>query len=524
VLGSVVMVLGALRLKGSQMGERDLESMIDACSIGLAIAVLAWQPLIEPRLTAADVPTAARLVSGSYPMFDVVVVAMMCWILLGSRGRSATAVLLVAGSAAYLFADLTYTVRIDRGTIDDPSLAWLDTIWLVAYGLFLLAVLHPSARRITRARSNDQRTITRSRLALSGLTLIAPIVALGMSGADARHLVLALSVECVLVVLVLLRLADLAAGERRARAALANRELLFRSLVQNASEALVLLKPDGVVWYASPAVGALLGVDHAELEGAPFLDTVAGLDRLATERLVSSVVGSAGMVVTGEVRFVGAMGTTWLELRLTNMLHESAVQGIVVNVHDVSARRQVQDELERRASTDPLTGLPNRTVFLDRLSEVLEPGSVPGIAVVYCDLDGFKEVNDRFGHDEGDRLLVIAAARLAGSVRSGDVLARLGGDEFAVLVDAPGACSHAETIATRIVEALRMPLVIGGESVSISVSVGVSCMSGEIDAADSLIRSADAAMYRAKRAGGDRVVISVHASAAAAPAAIASGR
>jgi diguanylate cyclase (GGDEF)-like protein len=175
----------------------------------------------------------------------------------------------------------------------------------------------------------------------------------------------------------------------------------------------------------------------------------------------------------------------------------------------------VQDELERRASTDPLTGLPNRTVFLDRLAEAVAGGQLAGIAVVYCDLDGFKAVNDRFGHDEGDRLLMIAAARLAGSVRSGDVVARLGGDEFAVLLHGASACGRAEAIATRIVESLRMPLVVDGVTVAVSVSVGVSCMSGEIDSPSDLVRSADAAMYRAKRAGGDRVVISVHGRASA---------
>jgi diguanylate cyclase (GGDEF)-like protein len=207
------------------------------------------------------------------------------------------------------------------------------------------------------------------------------------------------------------------------------------------------------------------------------------------------------------------VGTTWLELRLTNLLHEPAVRGIVVNLHDVSARRQVQDELEHRASTDALTGLPNRTVLLEQLAHVLTLGPTPEVAVVYCDLDGFKAVNDRFGHDEGDRLLVVVAARLAASVRNHDLVARLGGDEFAVLVQGPSSRARAEAIATRIVEALRIPLAVGGASVPVSVSVGVACRSGQVETPSALLRSADAAMYRAKRAGGDRVVLSVAGSA-----------
>ena len=198
---------------------------------------------------------------------------MMCWILLGSRGRTATRALLVAGSAAYLAADLSLHGP-HRPGHDRRSLpGWLDTLWLVAYGLYLLAVLHPSARRVTRARSNEQRTISRSRLALSGLTLIAPIIALGISGADARHLAVALTVEGVLVVLVLLRLADLASGERRARQALSDRELLFRSLVQNASEAVVVLDPGrGRVVRLSCGARACSVSRRGDLHDSPFFD------------------------------------------------------------------------------------------------------------------------------------------------------------------------------------------------------------------------------------------------------------
>jgi diguanylate cyclase (GGDEF)-like protein/PAS domain S-box-containing protein len=509
LVGSATMVLGALRLKGSQAGERDRESMIDACSIGLAIAVMAWRPLIEPRLDLTDASPLGRMVSGSYPLFDLIVLAMMCWILLGVRKKNVTTALLVVGAATYLAADLAYTIRIDRGTIDDPSLAWLDTLWLVAYGLYLLAVVHPGAGDVVKAPSVDHRTISRSRLALSGVTLIAPIVALGMSGVDARHVVVALAVECTLVVLVLIRLADLAAGERRAQKELSDQELLFRSLVQNASEAVVVLDADLVVGYASPAVRSLLGVAPDALLGHSLVEAVAGLDSEESARLVASAVSAPAMVVTGEVPLVDVMGTTWLELRLTNMVHEPAVGGIVVNLHDVSARRLVQEELEWRASTDALTGLPNRATFLDRLGQALD-GTREDVAVIYCDLDGFKSVNDRFGHEEGDRVLELAAGRLAGAVRGDDLVARLGGDEFAVLIQGPSAGSRAATVAARIVSALQSPLVADGTVLAVSASLGVSCTNGRAEVPATLLRSADQAMYQAKRAGGNRFVVAEH--------------
>ena len=508
VLGSLVIVAGALRLKSAHVGEGDREGLIDATSIGLAAAVLLWNPLIEPRFNLADTPLLARVVNASYPILDVVVLAMMLWLLLGARRWTPTTVMLVGGAVFYLLADFAYTVRIDQGTIDDPSMNWLDSLWLVAYGLYLLAAMHPSARLIGRTVPADERPISRGRLALSGLTLLAPMIALGMGGTDVPHLLFAVVVEAALVVLVLLRLSDLAAGERRARQAVHDRERYFRSLVQNSSEAMLVFDRDGVVTDASPAVQALLGVSAPELVGNRASDVIPGLDREATGSVWATLMATTDVVITAEVPITTEVGTRWLEMRATNLLADPAVAGLVVNVHDVTARRQVQNDLERRAFTDSLTGLANRALFHDRLEQFLSRRDPRDLAVIYCDLDRFKDVNDHFGHAEGDRLLEVTGARLAAAVRSEDTVARLGGDEFAVLISGDDALRVAEEIAGRIVEELRRPLTVGSESVPVSVSVGVACArAGSAEGARVLMHSADEAMYRAKRAGGDRVVV-----------------
>jgi len=508
LLGSVVLVAGALRLKGAHVGEGNREALIDATSIGLAAMVLLWHPLIEPRLNVADTPVLARVVNASYPILDVVVVAMMLWLLLGSRRWTPATVMLVGGSVFYLLADLAYTIRIDQGTIDDPSLNWLDSLWLIAYGLYLLAALHPSARLLGRTVPSDDRPISRGRLALSGLTLLAPMLALGVTGTDLPYLVFAVLVEIALVVLVLLRLSNLAAGERRARQAMNDRERYFRSLVQNSSEAMLVFDSEGIVTDASPAVKTLLGVSAPELVGHRASDVIPGLDREATGNVWSTLLATADVMITAEVPIATEVGTRWLEMRATNLLADPAVAGLVVNVHDVTARRQVQSELERRAFTDSLTGLANRALFHDRLDQFLNRRDPPDVAVIYCDLDRFKDVNDHFGHAEGDRLLEVTGARLATAVRSEDTVARLGGDEFGVLITGTDALEVAEEIAGRIVEELRRPLMVSGESVPVSVSVGVACArAGSGEGARVLMHSADEAMYRAKRAGGDRVVV-----------------
>jgi diguanylate cyclase (GGDEF)-like protein/PAS domain S-box-containing protein len=507
VVASVVMLVGALRLKGAHAGERDREASIDAASIGLAAAILFWHPLVEPRFGVEGVPLLSRLVTASYPVLDVVVLAMVCWLALTSRRWTAATALLVLAAVTFLVADVAYSLRLDHGALQDPALGWLDSLWLVAFAGYLLAVLHPTASEIGRSAPVEGRSISRGRLLLSGAALLAPITAVALSDAALHHLLMAVVVEAVLVALVLVRLADLAAGERRARQALLDRERYFRSLVQNSSEAVVVLDVDGMVHDASPAVRTLLGVEPEALVGRRLSRSVAGLDPAAMDALLLAAATGPDEVVSGDLAIGAATGVRWLEMRTTDLLGEPAVSGLVVNLHDVTDRHQVQDELERRALTDGLTGLANRVLFLDRLAQAHRRRQPPELAVVYLDLDRFKEVNDRYGHADGDQLLQAVAARLSSAVRPEDTVARLGGDEFAVLVQGPAAGTVARGVARRIVEAMRTPVPLPGARIVAPVSAGVADTRQVGSGADALLRAADAAMYRAKRAGGDRVVV-----------------
>jgi diguanylate cyclase (GGDEF)-like protein len=150
---------------------------------------------------------------------------------------------------------------------------------------------------------------------------------------------------------------------------------------------------------------------------------------------------------------------------------------------------------------DELTGLPNQRLFDDRLSLAIAHSSRERsrLAVLYLDLDGFKAVNDSFGHGLGDRVLVELAGRLRGSVRGEDTVARLGGDEFAVLLPQVTGAADAGRVVHKLVDALRAPFVVDGSEVAIRASVGVAVFPDDGDSAGALVRSADAAMYRAKQ-------------------------
>jgi diguanylate cyclase (GGDEF)-like protein len=170
---------------------------------------------------------------------------------------------------------------------------------------------------------------------------------------------------------------------------------------------------------------------------------------------------------------------------------------------DVTAHRTLERQLEHQASHDPLTGLPNRALYMDRLAAALAraAGARHACAVLLLDLDGFKHLNDSLGHDHGDRLLVSVARRLRRCLRGEDTVARLGGDEFAILLEEVGDLSEALRVAERVAAALRVPVQLAEQEVFAGASIGIALSSSADDRPEDLLRFADVAMYRAKETG-----------------------
>jgi diguanylate cyclase (GGDEF)-like protein len=217
---------------------------------------------------------------------------------------------------------------------------------------------------------------------------------------------------------------------------------------------------------------------------------------LSTERPFGLVVCSE----TGENR-------RWTndERRLVSQL---ALEGslVVENAALRATDRERIDELARQAFHDPLTDLPNRALFADRLDHALARlgRTDQSVAVLLLDLDGFKQINDSFGHEAGDQLLIAVSQRLRGCLRPADTVARLGGDEFTILVEEITELREATRVAERIEDALRAPFMLEGHEASITTSIGIAFSKADHADPDELIRNADAAMYKAKRAGKAR--------------------
>jgi diguanylate cyclase (GGDEF)-like protein len=196
-----------------------------------------------------------------------------------------------------------------------------------------------------------------------------------------------------------------------------------------------------------------------------------------------------------------------LELRL------SAAERMVARLEEgeqtEAALRRAEERLAHQSSYDPLTGLPNRTLFMNRLEQALLSASRQrdAVAVLFLDLDGFKVINDTLGYASGDELLAGVAGRLAASVRAGDTIARFGGDEFTVLLEGITHQDDAIRVAERITEELRMPLALGGREVFVTASIGIAVNGTGQERPDDLLQHADVALHRAKGAGRSRRIV-----------------
>ncbi|HXI81195.1 MAG TPA: EAL domain-containing protein [Verrucomicrobiae bacterium] len=219
--------------------------------------------------------------------------------------------------------------------------------------------------------------------------------------------------------------------------------------------------------------------------------------------------GTIGSILIGN-RLTQGTSFTEDDLRLLETLANQAAAALENGQLEQSLAElsRLKEELRHQAYHDPLTGLGNRSLFTEQVnSRIANPG--PGLlpVVLFVDLDDFKVVNDSLGHVAGDRLLVAVADRVRNCVRSGDVAARLGGDEFAILLDDVADLNRALAVCKRLLEALKVPVPIEGQELSISASIGIAAGRDELDRADDLLRNADVAMYMAKSQGKSQYAI-----------------
>lgn len=268
-----------------------------------------------------------------------------------------------------------------------------------------------------------------------------------------------------------------------------------------------------VIW--SPGLEEIHGLSKGEFAGTwqDWKNRIYADDHAKTERVVQEAMSSG--LMEGEWRAVWPDGTLhWLSAcgRVIKDEVGRPVRMVGINM-DITDKKQSDDLIWRQAHFDGLTGLPNRTMFRDRLLEEMRNAhrkNLP-LALIFLDLDGFKDVNDTLGHDKGDELLKEIAIRLKSCVRNSDTVARMGGDEFTIILPGLYEPDSVETAVSKILNLMASPIVLGDEVVYISASLGITFYPSDARDIDELIRNADQAMYAAKQKGKNRCHYFTHA-------------
>jgi diguanylate cyclase (GGDEF)-like protein len=283
---------------------------------------------------------------------------------------------------------------------------------------------------------------------------------------------------------------------------LALQNVRFEAALDNMTQGLCMLDAESRIAVLNRRLADILGID-----------SIADYINSPPERLVEAAVHT-GIVTrsTGEALFLFGRSTSEAPATLcceltdgrTITASRQAVEGggWVATFEDITERRKAEFRLEYMALHDALTDLPNRVLLRAHLErQCVSIARSGGLAVLYLDLDHFKEINDTLGHPVGDVLLQVVAERLRGCVRDDDVLARLGGDEFAVIQSNANQPSQARTLARRLVDVISAPYQINGNQITVSVSIGVALAPGDGTTADSILKAADLALYGAKAEG-----------------------
>jgi diguanylate cyclase (GGDEF)-like protein/PAS domain S-box-containing protein len=471
--------------------------VIDACIITVGAGLVSWVLLIVPYFRSEDMAPLARLTAITYPLGDIALVAVAFRLVVGSARRPPAFWLLAASVVSILIADALYGFMNLSGTWHEHNP--VDLGWVVFYVGWGAAALHPSMHELSvRSTASPRGGARRVALVSSAAMIPAAVLFFQQAKGPITDGYAIAGAGAVLFALVLLRTTGLAGEVADTR-----NEARFRALFDNASDAVVVIDNLGRVKYLTPSTERVLGQDTGAMLDQPIGNFLAEED----ERALSVLLTTIGGTTTAEWRVAGADGTVrHVEVISADLRGDPRVDGVVLTMRDVSERKILDAELRRQALHDTLTGLPNKSLFEDRVGHALGRAdrSNGEVAVLFLDLDNFKLVNDSLGHAAGDELLIAVSARLLSVLKSGDTVARFGGDEFVVLIEDADAYAAAEAVGQRLQDALHEPFQLGQEEVPLHASIGSAVGRAGKCTPSQLLRDADLAMYVAKRNGRAR--------------------
>jgi diguanylate cyclase (GGDEF)-like protein/PAS domain S-box-containing protein len=289
-------------------------------------------------------------------------------------------------------------------------------------------------------------------------------------------------------------------------------ERRFSHLFRNFPVGICLLDDSGEFVEVNEMFCDMLGFSREQLIGTAYAQIVHPDEVVEANDTRLEVIAQGRPVVHTERRLIRSDGSVLWARFNTRRFDDSGQPFSLAALEDITARKEAEARLIALALHDSLTGLPNRRLLLDRLEQALARSRRDGqdVAVLFLDLDSVKRVNDSLGHEAGDQLLIEVAKNLTAVVRDVDTVARLGGDEFVLVCEQVSGREELVALAQRVLDAVRIPVDVGGETVVVTASIGVVTPASPSDRPQDLLRAADAAMYEAKNGGKARYIIDFH--------------
>ncbi|MEA2634015.1 MAG: hypothetical protein QOH92_782 [Chloroflexota bacterium] len=504
-------VAGIAVFPGRHRGASRIAFLLDGAILAGALVLISWATVLGGVYRANTGVGPSALTGLAYPISDIVM-AVMALLLVGrTAGYGRLPLLLVmTGIFANLLAD-SASVYLTTVTGHAPP-AIMGTGWVAGFLLMALGAVRASLLAGSAPRADDRPPARWAIFVPYIPVAVAAVIAVlkNVSGPPEALLLWDLIVVVALVIVrqFIVILDNQALNEKLAlqTAALLESEDHFRSLVQNSGDAVLLANADGVVRFASSSIDRFFAYSSTELVGQPFSELLHPDDQPAFAAGLKKALTASALPVVVHCRFRHKLGGwTHCEVTITNLLHRSSSQAIVLNIRDVTDRKDMEARLAHLAAHDPVTSLPNRLSFRNQLDEALER-SVPGrgVAVLALDIDDFKLVNDALGERASDDLLGMIGGRLGKLIPPDDVVARLGADEFAVLMKNVVHEDQPVRLAERIVEHFKAPFKVQEREIILRLSMGIASQVGREDTAETMMRNADIALNAAKALGKGR--------------------
>lgn len=506
ILSTIGAVVAFVRLRRRPDAGELLDALVVGASLGVGTGVLVVLPLLSGDLATG---TLSRTILITQPLLMVTLLAATWRFTSSTTAHTAASLALAAGMGTLLATSVGMGVLASLGRYRPEGPLTIG--WILATGLIAIGAVHPSASSLTEPGVTERPRSPFRRVAADAVAALA-LPGLMMSRAESPDDVLIAVVAAAVLAMVTLRVWRLLRALGRTQAsevALQQRSHNRRleALVRHTADVLLVIGIRGHVDYASPSAAAMFGADPTGWSRRELAEHIHPDERDATVgALVERLDAHDGRPVRIRARFVDRSDReVHTELVAIDLLEDPDVAGVVVTIRDTTERTGLEAELRHLAFHDALTGLPNRALFQDRLMQALTRARrCDGrVAVLICDLDDFKDVNDTMGHPAGDQLLRELARRFEDSLRATDTVARIGGDEFAVLCEDLGSTRDAVFTARRLLAATDAPIRVDDRELRIGVSVGIAVDTG-IRSADDMLRDADVALYEAKAEGKQR--------------------